>query len=50
MRKRFRKYYLKAKSYIMSAIKREKITYLDGRDIPPLCTITFFEGGEEWIS
>lgn len=49
MRKFFRKYYLKLKSHIVSVIKKEKITYLDGRDIPPLVTITFFDGGEEYI-
>lgn len=49
MRRYFRKYYLKIKSYIVSAIKREKITYLDGRDLPPLIEIRFFDGGEEYI-
>ena len=47
MRKCFRKYYLKVKSYIMSTIKKEKITYLDGRDLPPLYEVIFFDGGEE---
>lgn len=47
MRKFFRKYYLKLKSLIVSTITKEKITYLDGRDIPPLITIIFFDGGEE---
>ena len=49
MRKYFRKYYLKIKSFIMSAIKGEKIIYLDGRDIPSLHTIVQCDGVEKHI-
>ena len=46
MRRCLIKYYFKLKSYIMSAIKREEIIYVDGRDISPLCEVYFFDGKE----
>ena len=48
MRRFFRQYYLKLKSYITYIKTKEKVVYLDGRDIPPLVQVTFFDGGEEW--
>lgn len=42
-----RKLWLKLKSVVMSIITGEEIEYLDGKDLPPLMEIRFFNGGEE---
>lgn len=47
MKRFFRRIYYKIKSFIVSAIKKEEIVYLDGRDITPFCEVIFYDGGEE---
>lgn len=48
MKRFFRRNYFKIKSIVVSAIKREKIVYVDGRDIPPACEVIFYDGGIEY--
>lgn len=48
MKRFIRKNYFKIKSFIISTIKKEKIVYVHGKDIPPACEVIFFDGGEEY--